>query len=413
LSASPPSASPVNPTFRADDVTARDVLAHHPPPKGLGGRLCANVGLPRFPTLRRLGLPILVMASGIGLLGGCTGADPSSEPGTDPILVLSGPPGEPFREVRHAGASPRDGAIHVLDRQGLHVFTPSGDHVQSLEVATVPRPGGRAAWSFAWTPEGVLVLRDGGGCFTLTDGNDALPPCSAEVQGNLPPYLPRFRPDGCAVELRSRLGAVEGERLPRRLDALLHCAGGTVIDSLSLPVTWTVRLPTSRRTPPPMGNGPVAAVDREGQYWFAERRGLHLIGLSPTGDTLVRHDVDAVPRPLPHDERARWAEGWTSLLEVSSASVPETETIGRALVPSEDEDKVLYFIRTATDDEGSVADLFTWEEYLGRFHFSEPMLLLHHQPTFRGEHLVGVAQGPGDQQRVVVYRIQTPPVSRP
>jgi hypothetical protein len=162
-----------------------------------------------------------------------------------------------------------------------------------------------------------------------------------------------------------------------------------------------------------MGNGPVAAVDREGRYWFAERRERQLIGLSTKGDTLVRYDIDVIPRPIPHAERVRWAEGWTSLFEISPESVPETETIGRAIVPSDDEDSVLYFLRTATDEEGSVADLFTWEKYLGRLRFSEPMLLLHHQPTFRGEQLIGVTRGPGDAQRVVVYRIPTSPHPNP
>jgi hypothetical protein len=356
---------------------------------------------------------LLFSGWGIVLLGGCGVEEPSSEPGMEPTLVLSGPPGEPFRGVRHAAASPEDGSIHVLDTRGLHVFTPSGDHLRSMEVANLPRPGAGPPWSFAWTAEGKLVLRDSGGYFALGDPSDGLPPRSVQLRGNLPPYLPRFLPDGCAVELRGRLGEVDGERLPWHHDVLVQCAGGMSVDSVSLPVTWTVRLPGSRRTPPPMSNGPLTAVDRLGRYWFAERRGEYLLGLSATGDTLVRHGIDATPRPIPWDERVRWAEGWTTLFEVSPESVPETETIGRVLVPSDDEDSVLYFIRTATDDEGSVADLFTWDEYLGRFRFSEPMLVLHHQPTLRGDQLIGVAQGPGDFERVVVYRIQTSPETHP
>jgi hypothetical protein len=310
-----------------------------------------------------------------------------------------------FRGILHAAQSPVDGTLVVLDATGLHKFTPAGDHLGSHGVSTIPRMDPRAGLGFTWDAQGVLVLRDHAGYFRLDGVDPMLPRRVPPQRGTAPPYVPRFRPDGCAVEFLSRLGDVEGERLPWLVDVALRCRDGMTIDSTSLPVSWTVRLPNSNRTPPPMSNGPVMDMDPTGRYWFAERRGYTLLALSPHGDTLLRHEMEALPRVIPQEERERWAAEWTDLFEVSPESVPTTETIVRRIVACSDGARILVFPRTEDVAEGTAADVFKEEEYLGRVHFSEPLRLLHHHPECRGDHVTGSMVGPDGKERVIVYRL--------
>jgi hypothetical protein len=340
------------------------------------------------------------------LLSACAPEGAPARSGIEPILMLDGSSGTaPFRGLRHVAAAPCDGSIHVLDSQGLHVFSPSGEYLETKDLESVPRSNPQPVWSFWWDHEGRLVLRDTGGHFRLDGESPTLPPRDSALRGNVPPYVGRFGPRGCVVEFRGRLGEVQGERLPWRRDVLHLCREGPSVDSVSIPIVWTSRLPESRRTPPPMGESPVTAFDRHGRYWFAVSRGTELLGLSSTGDTLVQHTVDAIPRLIPHSERVRLAEEWTDMFRVEPTSVPPTEPVGRAIVPYEDSDRVLYFLRTQHDAAGTLADVFTWERHIGRVRFAYALELLHHKPTVRNDRLFGVMIDSDGRERVVVYEL--------
>jgi hypothetical protein len=348
---------------------------------------------------------ILCAATAVMLISSCGNARDDVTSGVTPSLTVTGTGTTEFQGVHHAAQSPIDGSLYVLDAMGLHKFASTGEYVTSHDVSNIARTDPRSGLSFTWAPDGSLVLRDHAGYFRL-DGNDPMLPMRTPPEGGTgPPYVPRFRPDGCAVEFRNRLGEVDGERLPWLVDAVVRCLEGVTIDSTSLPIAWTVRLPNSNRTPPPMSNGPVLDMDSFGRYWFAERRGYTLLALSPEGDTLLRHEMDATPRTMPYTERKRWADEWTDLFEVSPESVPTTETIVRRVVACSDGERVLVFPRTKDVAEGTAVDVFQWEEYLGRFHFSEPLRLLHHHPECRGNQVTGSTMGPDGGERVVVFRL--------
>lgn len=357
------------------------------------------------------------------LLGGCSpnGNDPSAQPGEGEIisqvdtladgvvridnrvglngiavvgeavedLRIGGERGSPehFAYIRHLDVL--NGRIYVLDGQvsEIRVFGEDGRSSHSIELPPRPDPSSRIR-SFAVSPEGSLVIRDGSKRSMIREDGEVLANHPASFSPPFFPYQPQWGQDNRLVEWTFTQGPVADDRRLYREQPIRMSHDFMEQDSLP-PLDLMVDLVPSTPIPRPANNRIFYYVDHEEAIWFGNSADYRIIRRTLHGDTTLVFTLNSVPARITEEEKERYTETWSASYPVAVQDVPDVKPV-LARIGGDTGGRIFVFPELQDVERGTAVDVFDEGVYLGRVLLPVRLETLHHRPIFEGRFIYGV-----------------------